>query len=71
MYTIGEVSQILNISISTLRYYDKEGLLINLNKDKSGKRIFNDQNISALKLIECLKKSGLQKILKNSCIGVV
>ncbi len=60
MYTIGEVSQILNISISTLRYYDKEGLLINLNKDKSGKRIFNDQNISALKLIECLKKSGLQ-----------
>lgn len=26
-YTIGEMSKILNIPPSTLRYYDKEGLL--------------------------------------------
>ncbi len=26
MYTIGEVSKMFNIPISTLRYYDKEGL---------------------------------------------
>lgn len=60
MYTIGEAAKMLNLSISTLRYYDKEGLLIDLKRDKSGLRIFNDQNIEALKLIECLKKAGMQ-----------
>lgn len=60
MYTIGDVAKILNLSISTLRYYDKEGLLIALKRDKSGIRTFSDKDIEALKLIECLKKSGLQ-----------
>lgn len=60
MYNIGEIAKMLNIPISTLRYYDKEGLLINLERDKSGLRIFNKQNIEALRLIECLKKSGMQ-----------
>lgn len=60
MYTIGEVAKMLNLSISTLRYYDKEGLLIDLKRDKSGIRTFSDKDIEALKLIECLKKSGLQ-----------
>lgn len=60
MYTIGEVAKMLNLSISTLRYYDKEGLLINLKRDKTGIRTFSDKDIEALKLIECLKKSGLQ-----------
>ena len=60
MYNIGEVAKMLNISISTLRYYDKEGLLLDLERDKSGIRKFSDKNIQALKVIECLKKSGLQ-----------
>ena len=60
MYNIGEVAKMLNISISTLRYYDKEGLLLELERDKSGIRKFSDKNIQALKVIECLKKSGLQ-----------
>lgn len=60
MYSIGEVAKILNLSISTIRYYDKEGLLLDLERDKSGIRVFNDKNIEALRLIECLKKSGLQ-----------
>lgn len=60
MYSIGEVAKMLNISISTLRYYDKEGLLINLERDKSGIRAFSDKDIDALRLIECLKRSGMQ-----------
>ncbi len=60
MYSIGEVSEMFNLSVPTLRYYDKEGLLITLERDKSGVRKFNDQTIEALRLIECLKKSGMQ-----------
>lgn len=59
MYTIGQVSQMFNIPISTLRYYDKEGFFPNL-KRSSGIRRFSEQDIEALKVIECLKESGLE-----------
>ena len=59
MYTIGQVSQMFNIPISTLRYYDKEGFFPNL-KRSSGIRKFGEQDIEALKVIECLKESGLE-----------
>ena len=48
-----------NIPISTLRYYDKEGFFPNL-KRSSGIRRFGEQDIEALKVIECLKESGLE-----------
>lgn len=60
MYSIGEVSEMFDLPVSTLRYYDKEGLLTNLEKDKSGNRKFNENNLEALRVIECLKKSGMQ-----------
>ena len=59
MYTIGQVSEMFNIPISTLRYYDKEGFFPNL-KRSSGIRRFGEQDIEALKVIECLKESGLE-----------
>lgn len=66
MYSIGEIAKMFNISISTLRFYDKEGLFLNLEKTSSGVRKFNDKNIESLRVIECLKKSGLQiKDIKN------
>lgn len=58
-YTIGEVSKLLNISISTLRYYDKEGLLPLVNRTEGNIRIFDDTDIECLKMIECLKSTGL------------
>ena len=60
MYTIGEISKMFNLPIPTLRYYDKEGLLNDLERDKSGVRKFNDKTLEALRVIECLKKSGMQ-----------
>lgn len=47
------------IPISTLRYYDKEGLFPNIER-QSGIRKFSDSEIEALKVIECLKESGLE-----------
>ena len=58
-YTIGEVSKMFGLSISTLRYYDKEGLFPNIER-KSGIRKFSEKEIDSLKIIECLKKSGLE-----------
>lgn len=59
MYTIGEVSKMFNIPISTLRYYDKEGLFPKIER-KSGIRQFSEEEIEAIRVFDCLKKSGLQ-----------
>ena len=59
MYTIGQVSEMFDLPISTLRYYDKQGLFPRLERE-SGIRKFSDNEIEALRVIECLKKSGLE-----------
>ena len=58
MYTIGQVSEMFDLPISTLRYYDKEGFFPHLVR-KGNIRYFSNHEIEALHLIECLKKSGL------------
>lgn len=58
-YSIGETAKMLGIPASTLRYYDKEGLLPFVDRSSGGIRVFNDADIESLRLIECLKKSGL------------
>ena len=59
MYTIGQVSEMFHLPISTLRYYDKEGFFPNLVR-KGNIRYFSDNEIEALRVIECLKQSGLE-----------
>lgn len=55
MYTIGQISEMFQLPISTLRYYDKEGLFPDLERS-SGIRRFSEKEIEALRVIECLKK---------------
>lgn len=59
MYTIGEVSKMFDLPVSTLRYYDKEGLFPNLEREL-GIRKFSDTEIEVLRVIECLKTAGLE-----------
>ena len=59
MYTIGQVSEMFDLPISTLRYYDKQRLFPEMTR-VSGIRKFDDTEIDALSVIECLKRSGLE-----------
>ena len=59
MYTIGQVSELFDIPISTLRYYDREGLFPNM-KRASGIRRFSEEDLELLRVIECLKLSRLE-----------
>ena len=59
MYTIGQVSEMFGLPISTLRYYDREGLFPGMQRT-SGIRRFDERQIGAIRVIECLKKSGLE-----------
>lgn len=59
MYTIGQVSKMFNLTISTLRYYDKEGFFPNLER-KGNIRYFSETDLESIRVIECLKASGLE-----------
>ena len=58
-YTIGEVARMMNIAPSTLRYYEKEGLLSLGVRASNGQRTYTDDDIATLSIIEYLKFCGL------------
>ena len=62
MYTIGQVSELFQLPVSTLRYYDKEGLFPEI-KRSGGIRYFDTTELEALRLGGCLKKTGME--IKN------
>ena len=59
MYTIGQVAEMFGLPVSTLRYYDKQGLFPELERT-SGIRRFGDAELEALRVIECLNKAGME-----------
>lgn len=59
MYTIGQVSEMFDLPVSTLRYYDKQGLFPGMVR-VSGIRKFSESELESLRVIECLKKTGLE-----------
>lgn len=65
-YSIGEVSKTTNIPISTLRYYDREGMFPNMARSNGGIRVFSEKEVATIKVIDCLKNTGMPiKDIKN------
>ena len=58
-YTIKEVSDKVNLSAYTLRYYEKEGLLPYVRRNQHGNRLFGDEDIEWIGLICCLRDTGM------------
>lgn len=59
IYTVGEMAKSLGVPSSTLRYYDKEGLLPFVERSSSGIRVFHEKDYECLQIISCLKKTGM------------
>ena len=59
VYTIGEMAVLLGVTASTLRYYDKEGLLPFVERSSGGIRMFQESDIEWLQVIGCMKKAGM------------
>lgn len=65
-YTIGEVANMIGVATSTLRYYDREGLLPTVSRSSGGIRVFTETELDTLKVVECLKSTGMPiKDIKN------
>ena len=58
-YTIKDAAKIMNVPTSTIRFYDKEGLLPFMERMGSGYRIFSEEDLAMLRTIDCLKKTGM------------
>ena len=58
-HSIGDVAKTTGIAISTLRYYDREGMFPDMERSSGGIRIFSDKEIGTIRVIECLKKAGM------------
>ena len=58
-YSIGQVSKKTGLGVHTLRYYEKEGLLPFVSKTSSGLRTYSDNDLGWIKMIECLKATGM------------
>lgn len=58
-FTIREVAEKMNLSVSTIRYYDNEGLLPFIERKESGYRVFAESDVIMLQVIDCLKKTGM------------
>jgi len=58
-YSIGEVAAKFNIPGSTLRYYEKQGLLPLIERDETGRRLFSEDQVALLATVICLKTTHM------------
>ncbi|MHC1681460.1 MAG: MerR family transcriptional regulator [Clostridiaceae bacterium] len=58
-YTIRQVAEKMGVTVPTLRYYDKEGLMPFVDKKQDGTRVFKDEDFQGLAIITCMKNSGM------------
>lgn len=59
VYTVGKMAKLLGVAPSTLRYYDKEGLLPFVERSSGGIRMFQESDFEWLRIIGCMKKAGM------------
>ena len=58
-YTIGEMAEKVGIPVTTLRYYDDQGLFPFLERTEGGIRIFRDEDYRWVKIVRSLKRTGM------------
>ncbi|MCI2040764.1 MAG: MerR family transcriptional regulator [Clostridium luticellarii] len=58
-YTISQAAKKMNLTTYTLRYYDREGLLPSIKRNKWGNRIFTQDDLEMLSVVCCLKNTGM------------
>ncbi|MDD3153969.1 MAG: MerR family transcriptional regulator [Victivallaceae bacterium] len=58
-YTVKDVADKLGMTAYTIRYYDNAGLIPDVDRTGGNIRMFSDHNLAWLKLIHCLRTTGL------------
>ncbi|OGO63320.1 MAG: transcriptional regulator [Chloroflexi bacterium RBG_19FT_COMBO_55_16] len=56
---ISEVSEQFGISLDTLRYYERIGLIPPVNRNGSGIRDYSELDVRRVEFIKCMRSAGL------------
>jgi len=57
--TIAEVGKKYDITADTLRYYERIGLIPNVNRTQSGIRNYSEEDCRWIEFIKCMRSAGL------------
>ncbi len=58
MYTIKEVSKLMDVSEHTLRFWAKSGLFPSITRDSNNIRQFSEHDLGWVKIVKCLRSVG-------------
>ena len=59
LYTIGDAAAELGMPASTIRFYEKNGLIPNQQRSSDGRRLFDEDDLEWMRFVERLKVSGM------------
>lgn len=59
MYTVKQVAQKTGISAHTIRFYDQQGLFPHVSRDKNNIRLFSEEDLEWVKIVQCLRETGM------------
>jgi MerR family transcriptional regulator, aldehyde-responsive regulator len=68
---IAEVSEKHGISVDTLRYYERIGLIRHVNRNASGIRDYNEIDLRRVDFIKCMRSAGLSIEVLIEYVGLV
>jgi DNA-binding transcriptional MerR regulator len=58
-YTIGECARRSGFTMDTLRYYERIGLIDDIDRTPTGQRRFTDDHLEWLSVLKCLRDTGM------------
>jgi DNA-binding transcriptional MerR regulator len=68
---IAEVSERYGITSDTLRYYERIGLILPVNRNGSGIRDYNETDVKRVEFIKCMRSAGLPIETLIEYVGLV
>ena len=57
--SVGEAAETTGLSVHTLRYYERIGLLDPIQRASSGHRTYTDYDIGWIEFLKCLRATGM------------
>ncbi|MDR7274736.1 MerR family transcriptional regulator [Catenuloplanes atrovinosus] len=58
-YTPAEAAEKTGLSLDTLRYYERSGLLNDVERTAGGRRVYTDAHLGWLDVLVCLRRTGM------------
>jgi len=58
-YSPGQVAEQTGFSLDTLRYYERIGLLDDIERNSGGQRVFTEDDVAWLRILRCLRDTGM------------